>query len=224
MESTTLHSEPVAFAKKALQGDMKLEVVVIPVSDVDRAKQFYGALGWRLDLDFAKDDQFRVIQFTPHGSQCSIIFGKGITSGRPGSIRGLYLIVSDIVATRTALIERDFEVSEIFHDAGGVFLHEGGKDRVTGLAPSRRSYGSYAAFSDPDGNVWTFQEVTSRLSGHVDVGDTTFTSSTELTGALRRADAAFEQYGKQNSEPDIDWASWYAEYIVRERSGKTFPS
>ena len=203
--------------------DMKLEVVVIPVTDVDRAKRFYGDLGWRLDIDFAKDDQFRVIQFTPTGSQCSVIFGKGITSAEPGSAQGLYLIVSDIDAARTALLKRGIEVGETFHDAGGVFHHAGGKDRVSGPAPERRSYGSYASFSDPDGNGWLFQEVTARLPGHVDADDTRFTSSIELAAALRRAAAAHGEREQRSGTPDAEWASWYAEYIVKEQAGKPLP-
>ena len=145
--------------------DMKLEVVVVPVSDVDRAKGFYEALGWRLDADFAGDGDFRVVQLTPAGSACSIIFGTGVTSAVPGSADGLQLVVADIEAARAELVNRGVEVSEVFHDAGGVFHHAGTAGRVSGPAPDHTSYGSFAAFSDPDGNGWFVQEVTTRLPG-----------------------------------------------------------
>jgi catechol 2,3-dioxygenase-like lactoylglutathione lyase family enzyme len=145
--------------------DTKLEVVLVPVSDVDKAKDFYQALGWRLDADFAKSEDFRVVQLTPPGSQCSIIFGTGITSAAPGSADGLQLTVTDIEAARDELISRGAEVSEAFHDAGGVFHHAGTEGRVSGPAPNRHSYGSFVSFSDPDGNGWLLQEITTRLPG-----------------------------------------------------------
>ncbi len=145
--------------------DMKLEVVVLAVSDVDRAKSFYAKLGWREDADFATGDAFRVVQFTPPGSECSIIFGTGVTSAAPGSSEGLQLTVYDIDAARDALIGRGIEVSEVFHDAGGVFHHAGTEGRVTGPAPEHADYGSFASFSDPDGNGWLLQEVKVRLPG-----------------------------------------------------------
>jgi catechol 2,3-dioxygenase-like lactoylglutathione lyase family enzyme len=204
--------------------DLKLEVVVIPVSDVDRAKRFYGSLGWRLDADVAKDDGFRVIQFTPPGSPCSIIFGKGVTNAQPGTAQGLHLIVSDIKAACAALVQSGVEVSEIFHDAGGVF-HHGGKDkRVSGPAPDRRSYGSFASFSDPDGNGWLLQEVTVRLPGRVAEGNTIFSSATELANALRRAEAAHGAHEKRTGQRDENWPGWYAEYIIAEQAGKPLPS
>jgi catechol 2,3-dioxygenase-like lactoylglutathione lyase family enzyme len=204
--------------------DLKLEVVVIPVSDVDRAKRFYGDLGWRLDADVAKDDGFRVIQFTPPGSPCSIIFGKGVTDAKPGAAQGLHLIVSDIKEACAELAKRSVKVSEIFHDVGGVF-HHGGKDgRVSGPAPDRRSYGSFASFSDPDGNGWLFQEITSRLPGRVTESDTKFTSATELASALRRAEAAHGEHEKRTGERDENWPAWYAEYIVAEQAGKPLPT
>jgi catechol 2,3-dioxygenase-like lactoylglutathione lyase family enzyme len=204
--------------------DMKLEVVVIPVSDVDRAKHFYGGLGWRLDADFAAGDDFRVIQFTPPGSGCSVIFGKNVTAAAPGSAQGLYLIVSDIKAARDELLRRGVEISEVFHDGGDV--HAGkdepylfGRLRVSGPDPEHRSYRSFASFRDPDGNGWLFQGVTARLPGRVDA-DTTFTSSTELATALRRAAAAHGEHEKRIGKHDEDWPDWYAEYIVREQAGK----
>jgi len=223
MSDTQVRSRPSIDTKKVRGADMKLEVIVIPVSDVDRAKRFYGDLGWRLDIDFHKSDEFRVVQFTPPGSGCSIIFGTGVTSAAPGSAQDLYLIVSDIEAARAALIERDVAVSDAFHDAGGVFHHAGGKDRLRGPAPAHRSYGTYASFSDPDGNGWLFQEVTARLPGHVDLDDTKFTSPTELARALRRAAEAHGEHEKRTGRWDGDWAAWYADYIIREQAGEPLP-
>jgi len=174
-------------AKAAYAVDMKLEVVVIPVSDVDRAKRFYSDLGWRLDIDYVDGPDYRVIQFTPPGSGCSIIFGKNVTRAARGSVQGLHLIVSDIVTARNELLRRGIEISEPFHDAGGIFHHASAKGIVSGPNPQRKSYASYASFSDPDGNGWVFQEVTARLTGHIDEGDTSFTP--ELTNVVRRAEA-----------------------------------
>jgi catechol 2,3-dioxygenase-like lactoylglutathione lyase family enzyme len=177
---------------KARTVDMKFEIVVVPVSDIDRAKRFYGGLGWRLDADFAAGDDFRVIQFTPPGSGCSVIFGKNVTAAAPGSAQGLYLIVSDIKAARDELLGRGVEISEVFHGAGDAYVGTDepylfGRVRVSGPDSEHRSYRSFASFKDPDGNGWLFQEVTARLPGRVDADDTTFTSSTELAAALRRA-------------------------------------
>ncbi|AUT64154.1 VOC family protein [Paraburkholderia terrae] len=199
--------------------DMKLEVVVIPVADVDRAKQFYTQLGWRLDVDLVKDDQFRVVHFTPPGSHCSVLFGKGVTTEEPGSVQGLHLIVSDVEAAHAELVERGVEVSEVFHDVGGVFHHAGEEGRLSGPHPSRATYGSFASFSDPDGNGWVFQEVTTRLPGRVEAGDTRFGSSKELAGALRRAAAAHGEHEKKTGQHDENWADWYAEFMVREQVG-----
>jgi catechol 2,3-dioxygenase-like lactoylglutathione lyase family enzyme len=145
--------------------DMKLEVVVVPVSDIDRAKSFYQSMGWRLDADFPGEGGFRVVQLTPPGSGCSIIFGSGITSAAPGSADGLQLVVTDVEAARAELVDRGVDVSDVFHDAGGVFHHAGTEARAPGPAPQRKSYGSYVSFSDPDGNGWFVQEVTTRLPG-----------------------------------------------------------
>jgi catechol 2,3-dioxygenase-like lactoylglutathione lyase family enzyme len=209
--------------------DMKLEVVVIPVSDADRAKRFYGGLGWRLDADFAAGDDFRVIQFTPPGSGCSVIFGKNVTAAAPGSAQGLYLIVADIALARDELLGRGVDISKVFHDAGDV--HAGadepylfGRLRVGDPDPEHRSYRSFASFSDPDGNGWLLQEVTVRLPGRVDADDATFTSPTELAAALRRAAAAHGEHEKRIGKPDADWPDWYAEYVIRERAGKQLPS
>ncbi len=208
--------------------DMKLEVIVIPVADVDRAKQFYGGLGWRLDADFAFDDGFRVIQFTPPGSQASVIFGTNVTAAAPGSAKGLYLVVSDIEAARKELLSRGVEVSELFHGGGDVHTgadepHLFGSVRARGPDPERRSYFSLASFSDPDGNGWLLQEVTARLPGRVEA-NTTFTSTAELTAALRRAAIAHGEHEKRTGGHDVNWPDWYAEYIVREQAGEPLPS
>jgi catechol 2,3-dioxygenase-like lactoylglutathione lyase family enzyme len=165
--------------------DMKIEVIVIPVFDVDRAKRFYGALGWRLDLDYTAGDDFRVIQFTPPGSDCSIMFGKSITTAEPGSIQGLHLIVSDIELARADLLRRGIEIGEPFHDPGGVFHHVATDALRSGPNPQRKSYASYASFRDPDGNGWVLQEITARLSGDVEAGDPRFTN--EVVNAIRGA-------------------------------------
>ena len=205
--------------------DMKLEIVVIPVSDVDRAKAFYASLGWRLDADFASGDGWRVIQFTPPGSAASVIFGKNVTAATPGSAQGLYLIVSEIEAARSELIRRGVKVSEVFHGGGDVHVGTdepflSGGLRVAGADPKRGSYRSFASFSDPDGNGWLLQEITERLPGRV-TGDTTFTSSSDLAGALRRAAAAHGEHEKRaGGEHDANWPDWYAEYIVSEQAGK----
>ncbi|WBL76716.1 VOC family protein [Bradyrhizobium xenonodulans] len=209
--------------------DLKLEVVVIPVSDVDRAKAFYARLGWRLDADFASGDEWRVIQFTPPGSACSVIFGKNVTPAAPGSTRGLYLIVSDLDAARQDLLARGVEVSEPFHGGGDV--HAGpdepylfGSVRVSGADPKRGSYSSFASFSDPDGNGWLFQEITTRLPGRIAADGTAFASQVELAAALRRAATAHGEHEKRTGGHDENWADWYADYIVREQAGQPLPS
>jgi catechol 2,3-dioxygenase-like lactoylglutathione lyase family enzyme len=218
----------VVEAPKAQPADMKLEVVVIPVADVDRAKAFYAQLGWRLDADFA-GEEWRVIQFTPPGSGCSIIFGKNVTAAAPGSTQGLYLIVSDIEAARNELLGRGVEISEVFHGAGDE--HAGtdqpylfGRRRIGGPDPEHRSYQSYASFSDPDGNGWLLQEVTTRLPGRVSASDTVFTSSNELASALRRAAAAHGKHEKRTGQHDASWPDWYAAYMVREQAGEELPA
>jgi catechol 2,3-dioxygenase-like lactoylglutathione lyase family enzyme len=182
MRTAEKRSEPAV----ANTVEMKLEVIVIPVSNVDRAKRFYGNLGWRLDIDYRDGDDYRVIQFTPPGSGCSVIFGKNVTAAAPGSMRGLHLIVTDIRAACDELARHGVEVSEPFHDAGGIFHHASAKGLVSGPNPQRKSYASYAWFSDPDGNGWVFQEVTARLTGHIEPGDTSFTP--ELTNVVRSAE------------------------------------
>jgi predicted enzyme related to lactoylglutathione lyase len=195
--------------------DLKLEVVTIPVSDIDRAKEFYGGLGWRLDADFKHGSQ-RAIQFTPPGSPASIHF---TTDGTPGSARGLFLVVSDIQAARDELVRRGARVSEIFHFAAGPGPFGG---QVAGAAPDRMSYGSYATFSDPDGNGWLLQEVTSRFPGRV-AGDTTYPSVADLAAALRRAEAAHGRHEARTGVRDVNWPEWYAEYMVHEQSGEPLP-
>jgi catechol 2,3-dioxygenase-like lactoylglutathione lyase family enzyme len=204
--------------------DMKLEVVVIPVSDVDRSVAFYKGLGWRLDADFATDETFRVVQVTPPGSPTSVIFGSGVTTQAPGSAQGLQLVVDDVEAARRELAERGAEVSEVFHDAGGVFHHAGTEARVAGPDPRRRSYASFLSFEDPDGNGWVLQEVTQRLPGRVDPATTGFSSAADLAGALRRAAAAHGEHEARTGREDPDWPSWYAEYMVREQAGAELPS
>ena len=206
--------------------DVKLEVVVVPVSDVDRAKDFYGRLGWRLDANVARGEDFRLVQFTPQGSDCSIQFGTNLTSAAPGSAQGLYLIVSDVEAARGELVALGAEVSEVFHEgAGGARFHPAGaSDRVTGPAPEHGSYGSFASFDDPDGNGWLLQEVTTRLPGRVTPAATSFASASELSRAMQRAAAAHGEHEARIGRADPDWPDWYAEYMVREQAGEELPS
>jgi catechol 2,3-dioxygenase-like lactoylglutathione lyase family enzyme len=209
MSITQVHSETAVATPKAQTVDMKLEVVVIPVADVDRAKRFYGDLGWRLDADFVVGNEFRGVQFTPPGSPCSIHFGTGLTSAAPGSARGLYLVVSDIEAAHAALIDRGVDVSEVFHRAGP------GKPPLSGPDPERHSYASFATFSDPDGNSWLLQEVKSRLPGRgfssMDVAI--------LTELLRETENRHGEY--EASAPKHHWSGWYAAYIVARQRGRT---
>jgi catechol 2,3-dioxygenase-like lactoylglutathione lyase family enzyme len=205
----------------------KLEVLVIPVSDVDRAKGFYANLGWRLDADYDNGSDYRVIQFTPTGSGCSVIFGKNVTAAAPGSAQGLYLTVSDVAAARDELLGRGVKVSEVFHQAGSVYAGPDepylfGRLRVSGPDPDHRSYRSFASFHDPDGNGWLFQEITTRLPGRV-TADTTYPSASELSQALRRAAAAHGQHEARIGQADPNWPDWYAEYMVREQSGEELP-
>lgn len=213
---------------RAATVDQKLEIVVIPISDVDRAKEFYGRLGWRLDADYDKGADFRVIQFTPPGSGCSVIFGKNVTAAAPGSAQGLYLIVSDIEAARKELLGRGVAISETFHDAGGVYAGPDqpylfGRLRVSGPDPEHRSYRTFASFSDPDGNGWLLQEITTRLPGRIDSAATSFSSASDLATALRRAEAAHGEHEKRTGQRDANWPDWYAEYIAAEQSGKGLP-
>ena len=212
----------------AVKVDMKLEIVIIPVSDLDRTKEFYANLGWRLDADFDNGKDFRVMQFTPPGSGCSVIFGKNVTSAAPGSAQGLYLIVSDIEAARKELVGRGVKISEVFHDPGGEYAGSDqpylfGRRRVGGRDPEHRSYRSFASFSDPDGNGWLFQEITTRLPGRIDATATTFASANDLASAFRRAEAAHGEHEKRTGQRDENWPDWYAAYMVAEQSGKELP-
>jgi len=223
-----IRSDEAKNAASVARVDMKLEIVVIPVSDAGRAKEFYGRLGWRLDADFAAGDDFRVVQFTPPGSGCSVIFGKNVTAAAPGSAQGLYLIVSDIEAARVELLARGVEISELFHDSGGVdagadkpYLF--GRRRVSGPDPEHRSYRSFASFNDPDGNGWLVQEITTRLPGRIDPAATSFGSANDLASAFRRAAAAHGKHEERIGKADPNWPDWYAEYMVREQAGEELP-
>jgi len=210
--------------------DMKFEIVVIPVSDVDRAKKFYQSLGWRLDAEYDSGKDFRIMQFTPPGSGCSVIFGKNVTAAAPGSAQGLYLIVSDIEAARKELLGRGVKISEVFHDAAGVSAGKDepylfGRHRVSGRDPEHRSYRSFASFHDPDGNGWLLQEITTRLPGRIDSTATTFASANDLASAFRRAEAAHGQHEKRmGGQRDENWPDWYAAYMVAEQAGTELPT
>jgi catechol 2,3-dioxygenase-like lactoylglutathione lyase family enzyme len=197
--------------------DMKFEVSLIPVSDVDRAKDFYAKLGWRLDDDIVNGNDFRVVQFTPPGSATSISFGKGVTSAAPGSFGG-GLIVSDIEAAHKVLVTKGIKASEVFH--GSPFSPAG---RISGPDPERQSYSSYVSFEDPDGNAWIVQEVTRRAPGRTDPAKTTFASANDLASAMQRAQAAFGEHEKRNGQPNANWPEWYAAYVVAEQAGTELP-
>src|SRR5689334_16257470 len=200
--------------------DLKLEAVVIPVADVDRAKTFYAGLGWRLDADFPFDNGFRVVQFTPPGSGCSVQFGTNITTAAPGSAQGLYLVVDDVEAARAGLADLGVEVSAVFHpeEPGAQFQPDGAPGRVSGPAPERASYSSFATFRDPDGNGWLLQEITTRLPGRVDDATTAYPSAADLASALRRASAAHGEHEARTGQADENWPDWYAAYMVAERA------
>lgn len=203
-------------APKSPPIDMALEVVVIPVSDVDRAVRFYGGLGWRLDADIANSNDFRLVQFTPPGSACSIQFGKGVTPAAPGSEGGPYLVASDIQAVRKELADCGVDVGEVFHRSPT-------KVKLVGPDPQRRSYASFVSFCDPDGNAWLVQEVTARLPGRSNTDVTTFKTETALSAALRRAEAAHGEHEKRTGQKDGNWPDWYAQYIVSEQAGMPLP-
>ena len=194
--------------------DFKIEVVVLPVSDVDRAKEFYGGLGWRVDVDHAVPDGFRVVHVTPPGSAASIVFGTGVTDAAPGTAQGVHLVVDDIEVAAKELASRGVEVSEVFHDAGGVFHHAGTRDRVTGPHPDRQSYGSFLSFQDPDGNGFVVQEVTVRHPGRV--GQVVYGSVAEVEQALRDAATAHGLHEEETGRADPEWPAWYAAYMARQ--------
>jgi catechol 2,3-dioxygenase-like lactoylglutathione lyase family enzyme len=216
-------AQKTAMSTGVAKVDMKFEVVVIPVSDVDRAKEFYGKLGWRLDGDFRFDNGFHVVQFTPPGSACSIQFGTKITPAAPGSAQNLYLVVSDIEAARTELMARGVTVSEVFHPGTpeAQFQPEG---RVAGPAPDHATYRSFATFRDPDGNGWLLQEVTTRFPGRIDPAATSFGSASDLASAFRRAEAAHGEHEKRTGQRDANWPDWYAAYMVAEQAGTELPT
>ncbi len=224
MSATEVHSP----GRDAAAGtvDMRLEVQIIPVSDVDRAKQFYQRLGWRLDADDAPLEGLRIVQFTPPGSGASVTFGQGLTTAAPGSAEG-GLIVSDIEAAHADLAGRGVDASAIWH--GPPFPVEA---RQPGPDPDRASYGSFCSFTDPDGNTWLVQEVTTRLPGRVDAAGTAFVSTADLASALRRAGAAHAEHEKRAGRPhlfhhsgqDENWPAWYAAYLVAEQAGTDLPA
>ena len=227
METTAVTTDVATDDMSIAKVDMKLEAVVIPVSDVDRAKAFYGSLGWRLDADFPFDNGFRVVQFTPPGSRGSVQFGTKLTSAAPGSAQGLYLVVADIEAAREQLVGLGVEVSEVFHAGtpGAQFQTDGTSGRVSGPAADHASYGSFATFHDPDGNGWLLQEVTTRLPGRVDSPATTFGSAGDLESALRRAAVAHGEHEQRTGgQRDENWPSWYAAYMVAEQAGTELPT
>jgi catechol 2,3-dioxygenase-like lactoylglutathione lyase family enzyme len=223
MSSVQDRGDPAADPAGLETTDLKLEVVVIPVSDVDRAKAFYGGLGWRLDADFADDHGFRIVQLTPHGSACSIQFGSKLTSAPPGSATNVYLVVPDVQAARDAIAALGVAVSEVFHERsiGDRFNPDA---RVAGPAPDGATYGSFASFSDPDGNSWLLQQITTRLPGRIDSAATSFASASELSKALQRAEAAHGEHEARTGQADPNWPDWYAEYMVREQAGEELPS
>ena len=215
MSQAAINIQQKTYDASAAKVDMKLEVELIPVSDVDRTKEFYTKLGWRLDADDVIGTDFRIVQFTPPGSGCSISFGKGVTAAAPGVPLG-GLIVSDIEAAHKELVAKGIHVSEVFH--GSPF------SRISGPDPEHQSYGSYVSFEDPDGNMWIVQEVTRRLPGRVDQAATTFASANDLAGAMRRAAAAHGKHEKRNGQRDANWPDWYAAYMAAEQAGTDLPN
>jgi catechol 2,3-dioxygenase-like lactoylglutathione lyase family enzyme len=208
-----------------MHADLKLEVVVLPVSDVDRSKTYYASLGWRLDADFAFDNGFRVVQFTPPGSGTSVQFGTKISTAAPGSAQGLYLVVSDVSAARDELAGCGADISEVFHPStpGGQFEPLGGDSRAAGMDEHHASYGSFATLHDPDGNTWLLQEVTSRLPGRIADDATSYESVADLAGAMRRASVAHGRHEARIGTADENWPDWYATYMVAEQAGSQLP-
>jgi catechol 2,3-dioxygenase-like lactoylglutathione lyase family enzyme len=222
MSTTEIRTDAATTASAASAVDMKLEVIVVPVSDVDRAKAFYAGLGWRLDADVADEVGFRIVQFTPHGSACSIQFGSKITSAPPGSARDVYLIVSDVQEARDALAARGVAISDVFHERSlGDRFHADA--RVAGAASDGATYGSFASFADPDGNTWLLQEITVRLPGRIDSGVTAFGSTGELSRAMRRASVAHGEHEQRTGEYDENWPDWYAAFMAAEQAATEPP-
>ncbi len=225
MSTTEVRGDDGGEGQLAGPVDMKLEVLVIPVSDVDRAGAFYRGLGWRVDADVTVGG-LRLLQFTPPGSDCSIQFGTDLTPAAPGSARNVYLVVDDIEIARTELIGQGVDVSDAFHEStlGGRFQERGGDNRVEGPSPDSGSYGSFASFSDPDGNTWLLQEITTRLPGRIDSAGTSFSSVRDLADAMTRASKAHGEHEKRIGKADPDWPDWYAAYMVAEQSGGELPT
>lgn len=219
--SVPLATSPVPAAR----ADLKFEAIVIPVSDVDRSKDFCAGLDWRLDADFGFDNGFRIVQFTPPGSPASVQFGTNMTAAAPGSTQGLYLVVSDIAAARDQVAARGVEVSAVFHPGapGAQFQPDGSEARLNGRADEGASYSSFATFQDPDGNTWLLQEITTRLPGRLDPAATTFASVDDLMAALSRAAAVHGEHEKITGEYDEQWPAWYAAYMVAEQAGQDLP-
>jgi catechol 2,3-dioxygenase-like lactoylglutathione lyase family enzyme len=225
MSSASTQSDDLTVTATGTGMPMGLEVVVIPVSDVDRARQFYLSLGWRLDADVSAGD-FRVVQLTPPGSGCSVMFGSHLTTATPGSYADMHLVVSDIDAARADLVARGISVSEVYHCAEGYacrFSADGLNGRVPGRSPEGQTYGSFASFSDPDGNAWVLQEITARLPGRVDLGPASYASPAEIARALRRAAKAHGAHEARIGAADANWPEWYAEHMYREQSGEPLP-
>lgn len=223
-----IHSVDSTSPLPAPKVDMKLEVLVIPVTDIDRAKAFYTRLGWRQDAEFNNGKDFHILQFTPPGSGCSIIFGKNITPAAPGSAQGMYLVVSDIEAARQALIQKGIEVTDVFHGEGESYSGSDepylfGSKRVSGPDRQHGSYRSFASFRDPDGNGWLLQEVTQRLPGRIDTHITNYSSASDLASAMRRASEAHGKHEARTGKADANWPDWYASYMVAEQSGEKLP-
>jgi catechol 2,3-dioxygenase-like lactoylglutathione lyase family enzyme len=214
MSSTQTADEKATRVPAAATVDLKVEVVPLPVSDVDRAKRFYEGLGWRVDADFAAGDEWRLVQLTPPGSPCSVMFGKGFTTAAPGSLQGAFLVVEDLEAARAELIRHGADVSEVFHFEGSLLRAAGNKGRVPGREPEGRSYFSFASFSDPDGNSWLLQEVTTRLPGRGLSSDVT-----TLIALLRETEERHGEY--EPAAPKHHWSEWYAGYVVARQRGKT---
>jgi catechol 2,3-dioxygenase-like lactoylglutathione lyase family enzyme len=210
---TTTTATTATTDESAENADMKLEVVVIPVSDVERSTAFYARLGWRQD---ATPPGSGVVQFTPPGSACSIQFGTNLTSAAPGSVQRTYLIVSDIEAARDELAAAGIEIGDVFH--------RGPDGPVTGSDPEHLSYRSFATFADPDGNTWLLQEITARIPGRIDATTTSFGSASDLASALRRAEAAHGEHEKRTGQRDANWPDWYASYMAAEQSGEELPA
>ena len=214
MSSTQTVNSKVPPSSTVAALDLKLEVVPVPVSDVDRAKRFYLDLGWRVDADFTNQGDWRLVQMTPPGSPCSVMFGKGFTNSVPGSAQGTFLVVNDIEAARAELSRNGAQVSDVFHFDGDLLRVGGTKGRVPGPDPGGRSYFSFATFSDPDGNSWLLQEVTSRFPGRGFSSDVA-----TMTELLREAETRHGQYGE--AAPKHHWSEWYAAYIVARERGKS---